>query len=544
MTQPHCLSFRISAAPARIVLLAGCCILLWATCVSTAEAQTAPSHSQNPPAARAQEPDDPNAPRALLILSHAYARNMRPGDRAYLLTVAFDMTANIDPALCRQWSKELLALADTFPPSSDRVAAQKNALVALSHVDAKEAFALFPKLDIPVPLKDGRLPEDVRADGATTVFGEYWKHHQTPADLQALREQADKLGNTGQYPYLAMQPILLDVMRHDSMEGENLFLELLGYYRRKSIFDREDQDFQNFLNGVWDALSDPLRRQALSAAVNRLLDESAPRDGEIFAGTIKSEKGVVHFSSKAQMLLYQLMPRIKEFDPGWAGKLAEENPFLKDAADQKSGDTSGSMIIHYDPNNTFSTSVATLQAQASQGAIYGSAVSMAATDPDSALLLAPRLDNSYQAALYAEVASVIYPKNAARASSLMSTAAEQIENIHDPAARFSALLAFARSAFKQKDMSRFEKAVEDAFSLGTEQVAEELQVHPQEMVYQTKVFSGLEQLAFLDMSAEDDKALSRIRSIDDEAVRSILLAESAYTENTLRQQKSSHTVQQ
>ena len=502
-----------------------------------APAKTAPRHPKEP-----KEPDDPNSPRALLISSHFGSQNLRPGDLTYLLEMESDMAAMITPDLCRQWSRELLAFASTLPPSWDRLAAQKNALVALSSVDAKEAFELFPKMDIPVPLADGRLREDLRADGATTVFVEYWKHDKSAAALSGLREQANKLGNTGQYPYLAMQPILQDVIQKNEMEGEAIFLETLVYYRRRSIIDREDDDFREFLNASWGSLTDPLRRMALTAAVNRLLNESdTTKDGEIFSGSIKTGKGTRPFQNKAQMLLYQLMPTIQEFDHKWAEQLAEDHPSLKDAS--ASDSHAGTMTILFDLNNTPSSAIAGLQTMASQSSIYNSAISVAAKDPDSALLMAPQLDASHQAALYAEIASYVYPKDAARASSLMSVADERIKNMNDPYARFQALISYAQAALKQKDDGRYKKAIDDGFSLGLELISEELQAHPQEWVYQTKVFSGLEQLATIDMRAEDDKALTRIRAIGNEAVRSILLAESASVEKTLREQRASHATQ-
>ena len=233
---------------------------------------------------QSQEREDPNSPRRLLMSSYALERNLRPGDRTFLLTTDANTAATIDPEFCRSWSKELFSFALTLPPSALRVAAEKNALVALSEVDAKTAFEMFPRVDLPFPLSDGRLPEDVRTDAATTVFAEFWKHNKSSSDLADLRSQADKLGNTGQYPYLGIEPILEDVIKQDEAEGEAMFLQALSYYRRGSRIDREDDDFREFIDATWHALPIQLRRAALSASVERLINESKPRDGEVFSG--------------------------------------------------------------------------------------------------------------------------------------------------------------------------------------------------------------------------------------------------------------------
>ncbi len=263
------------------------------------------------------------SPRQLLIASYRSASDLTPTERAHVLEEDSASAVTIDPGFCRRWSEELFFFAAKLPPEWDRVAAEKNALVALSQVDADRAFELFKLIELPIPMPDGRLPEDVRADGATTVFAWYWKSHKSMKALQEISDQADGLGNTGQYPYTAMADIFEDIAGKYPLKAEEIVMRSLASYRRGSKSEREDDDFLGFLDTTWKDLTPSLRRAAIEAAVERLSEKSNSREGEIFSGSAVSRRAQTQFSTKAQMNLYNLLPRIQEIDPEWASEIVK-----------------------------------------------------------------------------------------------------------------------------------------------------------------------------------------------------------------------------
>jgi hypothetical protein len=292
----------------------------------------------------------------------------------------------------------------------NRIAAQKNAVKALSTVDPDRALELFGQIDIPTSQRPGDLPEDLRSDAADTVFDQYW-HFKGRAGLEQLRSQARYVGDTGQYPYMAMAPILVELTKTKSdfsLSAMALFGDALTYYARGSNFPTEDHDFIAFLDEVWDAVPANLQLQGLELAVKHLLQHLKTSEGEIYSAKIGGKGGITRMQSEAEVELYQLLPKIRELNSRWAEDLVHENTFLAEA-NRGLGKAcyGGSAVVRYDPSEIQPDRLAALKSRASEMADFNAAMNAASGSPDDALRMAASLDPGFKLQVYASVAAAL-----------------------------------------------------------------------------------------------------------------------------------------
>lgn len=465
----------------------------------------------------------------LLVDSYLSGMNLAPQEHAFLLVTLSSAAAKIQPSLCKLWSKELFKLSFKLPMNWNRVAYEKNALVALAAVDPIGAFELFGQIDTPIPTPSGDLPEDLRADAANTVFVQYWKS-KGPAGLEQLRSEAAHLGDTGQYPYMAMAAILVDVSKtndNSHLAASALFGDALAYYGRGSSFGTEDYDFIAFLEEVWDLVSHNLRQQGLELAVKRLVQKSKPREGEVFSGQVSSKSGVAQFESEAQQELYELLPRIREINPKWAQTLVEEHPFLAQTeAGTNKASSSGAAVI-YSGSEAQSGQLAALRGQASQLAQFSAAMAAASSNPDEALRVANALDLGQKSQVHAQIAATLAVEQADRASKLMQQTERSLDSIADQVVKFKVLVNLGSAAAALQDSKTFHDIFGRGISLGVELFAEDMQAHPGKLAYQTATFPGLGRLIQLGIGVDAKLTVPRIERIEDDALRANLLAVAA-----------------
>ena len=134
-------------------------------------------------------------PSDLLVESYRISVGLVPAERAILLNYLSRAAGAQHLPYTASWAEENLRLAHQLSLDWNRVAIEKNAIVALSYVKSKRALDLLRTMSLPV--SDGvGFPEDVRADAAITVFQNYW-HDRHPRGVPELRATALYLGQTG-----------------------------------------------------------------------------------------------------------------------------------------------------------------------------------------------------------------------------------------------------------------------------------------------------------------------------------------------------------
>lgn len=328
------------------------------------------------------------------------------------------------------------------------MALQKDAVQALARVDPDRALELLAGMDTPVPMQSGSLPEDLRAYAARTVFPAYWRRHGEKA-LDRIRQNAQRIGATGQYPFRAMAPILLDIGKRDSVAADELFGEALGYYSQGSVVQDSDRVFVDFLDAVWRVISPSLQRRALLVVVPELLHSSQPK-GVSYRAQIYTDRGIAELKSPSSELLYRLLPKVREIDPEWAKRLEDQLPGLRQAGGSSGHTKMAAEATVVNTSNASPERIAVLQEHLLQGQRADEARNLARTDPEGALELSLS-DPEFRAEALASVAEALSEKgqDPERVRDLVRQAKDNTDRITDKAAKvevFSSLAAAAAAA--------------------------------------------------------------------------------------------------
>jgi hypothetical protein len=458
----------------------------------------------------------------MLEESYRLESDADPKDRTYLLAVLGGIAGNIDPARCREWSEDLYRVAFRLPLNWDRIAYEKTALVNLSRVDAERALELMRSLDVPVPMQDGSMPEDVRADAATTVFAEAWKHGHSKERLMALTETADWLTANGQYPYEGMAPVLRDVFKTDELQGDLLFRRAVSYYRTGSRSMREDSDYISMLDQLWAVLPARLKRLALDGGVERLAHGTSKMPKTTVSVSLSvAPTGTALFGSRERGLLYRLMPKVKEVDPGWAKELAEEFPELKQDGAREGAVSSYAQV---DGSEVASSAMA---AKAQEMATYNAAMTVASTDPTAATRMVSGLPAVNRIAVTMRTASGYIASDPATARRIFADAETQMETMTSGEDMLKLLSVRASASVGLDGNAVAKDAVAKAYDLGEELIDEQLMTRPGVAVHLINSFYDLEVVNSVGIAVARDASIARIRQMQTPVLEALLLAEAA-----------------
>ncbi len=466
-------------------------------------------------------------PEDCLVRSYLAGKELIPEERAFQLARLSQTAAKVQPVLGRLWAEELFLLAFELPMSWNRLAHEKNALSALAGVDPVRAFELFGGMDSPVPTASGDLPEDLRAFGARTVFDAFWKRKGIAA-FDDIRKEAEHVGDTGQYPYVAITPILRDLTKREDIRAQSLFGEALSYYSRGSQFRNADEEFIQFLNAVWDVIPAVRKRQALSVIVAQLSQKSKPQQGETFLGRVETDKGMAQFESHSHQLLYMILPRIREIDPDWARRLVENDPVLNQASASTGKVRLSEQVTVQNRSNASPSQVQSFVERGLQGNRLREIMAVAASDPNQALMLTMSLtDPALRAQAFATIATSLVWKDPEGARKLVEQAKEGIATIKGSTDKVQALAALARAAAAAHDTKSLREALKRGFDLGEEIFEEDLEIHPGRLAYEVAGFDELSELTRVGVQFDPQDTLTRVASLRNTLLQAHLLIDAA-----------------
>lgn len=459
-------------------------------------------------------------PQNLLIQSYLAAKDLGPRDRASFLIRLCRVAADIEPALARLWSEELFQLSFELPMDHDRVATQKNALSSLSLVDAERALELFPSIDDPVPVEVGVIIEDVRAHGAQTILAQYWKQNGR-AGLEKIRGAAVHVGQTGEYPYKAMLPIIRELAAIDLNVAQELFDEAVSYFRKDSRIYGQEFRFVEFLKSAKEFIAKPSLRAAMHLMVSRLPQDTIKHTGESFVAKVYHAGGFEEMRNVGDVALLELLPLIREIDLKWVDEILESRPAL--AAVLAKGTPSRierGVVRGRGTPEQFAAS----ERLAIQGFRLGTIQSMAAQDPDEALRLTLTLaDPELQTLALAAVAQSLARTSPERALGLFQSMLKAVANFRDNSAKVEVLTALARTAAALDKRSEARSALVDGLDLGLEILRRDLDAHPGMPLRLTSTFDSLHELTELGMELDHEGTVRRVWSLQDKGLRAHLL---------------------
>ena len=270
---------------------------------------------------------------ALLRESAALSAGFVPQSRCALLFRLAEAAEQVDPALSKRWSDELFMSSFDIPPSWDRSALQKNALVVLSHHDPALAFERQAMMDPPFA-RDGWIAEDVRAYLAAALFPIYGAPKPAVARVRAIRDRASEIGSNGAYPYRGVGPILKYLWETDAVAAKAWWQEIMGYFGRQSRVANANQEFLVFLDGMWDTLSEIEKRGTLET-IRGVLAKGSPYSfatNATYRATVETNHGTFEIKERNHFLLLKILPRIGEYLPDTLSKMRDMGPVFAAAA--------------------------------------------------------------------------------------------------------------------------------------------------------------------------------------------------------------------
>ena len=463
-------------------------------------------------------------PDAVLLESYQLSRGLNPSERAILLNY-LSLTAGKHHLACTSsWAQENLLIARQLPMEWNRLAIEKNAVMALSYQNPARAMAMLRSLDLPIADGDS-FTEDLRSDGAVTVFQNYWRAHK-PKGVSELRSTAAFLGQTGQYPYMAIQDVILDLAASAPKEqkqlpipAQSLLSDAYSSYERGSKFEIEDDEFVEFLKALKPVLPPNILRQGLELAVDHLLDPDRPHPQQSYLAHVQTEKGSATFQHRQEMLLFELLPLIREIDPNWAVQVIHRDPVLAQAEGNSGKEITAEGVIS--PGSSGPISEQSPGIQRSRAAAAGE---LAQTNPDGALQLAQTItDKSLQAVALANISSVIASSSPIRAKDIEKTINDSVSSLKDGENKLEALSALARATASAGDKAAFRKILEKCFALGENLFEEDAGAHPDKPTYASQPYSILSDLIKTTTSPDPASMTMQVEQIRNDDLKAYLL---------------------
>lgn len=471
------------------------------------------------------------SPENLLEQSYRQGHYFGSEERCFLLFRLADAAAHMHTTagdvLAKRWAEELFRQALKLPDDWNKGAFQKNALVTLSLVDAVKAFDWFRRMP-PPNLSGGTMPpEDLRSFGARTIFLRLWEVKGETA-IAPIRRQARYIGQTGEYPYAAMIPILAQLAReHKTRLFESIVTEAITFHNQGVRVRSANREFLDFLNANWPNLSPVLKREVLDAAVSNLVTAQKEKadSTRIYSGRVVTNKGTVSFSNPDLQLLYKVLPKVREIDPRWAERLEQDYPELVQSGD---GHKFSSEMTIVKAEGVTPERAAAEGDRRLQGSVLAKVEETASSDPDGAANLMNSItDPEFRSEGLSTLASSFGRSDPAKGKTLLDEAEKNARDTKDSAHRLAALVALAKSAASLHDHDLAAKWMDEAFNLGEEILNEDLEVHPGKAVYMAKGLDALSELTSMAVQMDFYDAMARLEHVRNERLQAYLFIAAA-----------------
>jgi hypothetical protein len=340
------------------------------------------------------------------------------------------------------------------------------------------------------------------------------------------RSTAAFLGQTGQSPYTAVQSIVVDLVDADPKEqrqlpipAQSLVADAYSFFQRGSKFELEDDEFVEFLKTLKPVLPTNLLRQGLEMAVDRLLDKDRPHPQLSYLAHIQTEKGTATFQRRQDMLLFELLPLIREIDPEWAAQVIHRDPALEQAEGNSGKEITSEGVISPGSSEPISE-----QSPGIQHSRAAAAAELAQTNPEGAVQLAQSItDKSLQAVALANISAVIGSSSPREAKDLEKTINDSVSDLKDGEKKLEALSALARAASSAGDMATFREALGKCFALGEDLFEGNAKAHPDRPTYAAQPYSILSELIKSNTSSDPATMTSLVEQIRNTTLKTYLL---------------------
>ena len=429
-------------------------------------------------------------PVELFEQSYGLSTQLNSFERTYyLLTLLTNSKGIVAHERYEQWCEEMRQSASDLNDGWSRIAEEKNAVVLLSNVNPDRAMLLLGQIEDPQPDLDGTYPEDVRSNGASIVFKNYWNSANDPSlrlkFLPAIEAEARRLGRTGEYAYLGMSFVVGQLAKSltpgTQKDIDDIFNEALQFYKDEPYkFANRDRLFERFLEETKDKVSDRnLIEQAVRIFAEKALQSPKDMDFQAEVQNKKTNK-TAWVTDDRVYLLFQAFPMIHQFAPQRTDELIQQYPDLKKA----SKDTKSDMVFL--PAGYGPPAEQSAQAQLMHGKFLQASIireiknSLQRNDLQNAKVLAARLtDDASHIEGYTELLPALMSSAPEEAKRTYYGERTRLQEIRDRDEYLRAVVALAKASHEVQDPDSFSQLTSTALQQGTILFEEDSRQRPQ-----------------------------------------------------------------
>ncbi len=499
-------------------------------------AQTIVINDEDSRRPRAQEPalkETPESKKAkaerealqesLYLRAYSLTKQTSDAEKAYILGRLAEASSKSHPAKSKEWAEETFSVTANLPNDMQRSQNEMAALQALSENDADRALELMAKMETPRN-RDGEPVPDIRAALATMLFQRHWQKKGIEG-LDTLTATARQMGEAGSYPYMAMGMLTRMVKRNNPDKAKDLVNEALAYFNRRQTGGFSNDQFANFLRQNREDIPTPLLKDLLEKLVSQAM---ATKEEGSTQMVLANEKGAAaKISSAASMMLFQLMPMIRDIDPDWATKLETQYQELKAAAEITRGSEQRMNVSVTRAVGGGSNSGAPPRAMMEEMQAM-EIDELSARDPQRALKMNAELtDPAVRAASGARLAATIAKSNPEQAAELLKKAKEAIAEAKEPADKLRILVGLAQAQAAMNDKAAFETTLATSFAMGEELFRKGLDKNPTAPVFSQPGFDAMSRLTMSAVRMDYAATMSRLDAVRSPLLQALLLIQAA-----------------
>jgi hypothetical protein len=479
-------------------------------------------------------PESRSTANKLLDESFGLSNQIEDSSRVYYLLPLTQAGAKTQHPREREWCKQMFQAAQNVRDPWDRVALEKNAVVALSGVDSSAAMELLWRVEAPTPDERGNYPEDVRADAVVAVFPKYLddkiKAGQTNDSearihnaLGEIHSHAIHIAQTGEYPYRAMERVITTLVQRKNEQSaiDLIFTEAGRFYSdTKPKFRNRDREFLVLLQTASNSVSNPV---LVHAGIDQFVKNTkvpASQADVSFEAEYRTRAGdIIRFNDRNRALLFRALPSIAKADPGLAKSLTAELASFNKASEDMTYISGGVVEGSFSAEQT-----SAMHAKMRQISLLGLIRAKQQTDPSQAAKLTDEVtdDGLRVVAVASTLPGLIrVDLNAARVT--YNDQRSKLQEMGDGPARLAATIALAKAASDARNESDFRTLGREAFSQAAEVYKTDYRERPDVRPDLRKGYSELSDMAQFLATHDFAWAMDLIRSIQNTELRAHLL---------------------
>ena len=266
--------------------------------------------------------------------------------------------------------------------------------------------------------------------------------------------------------YRAVSPMLHYFLEEDEPAGLAWFSQIsLAYRQGNPNITSANPDIFGLVREFWPKLPPAAKREALTALIGKLNQPDVDIGPQTYRSRVKTSAGTLELSSRNEQLLLQVMPLVRELDPDWADRLAEDRPALFRQAGQPGVSIGEVQQVTVSGNSDqTATTVGFLQRQQQIGTVYAAL----GRGPGAALQVAGQLTDpsTHLRALEGVAGSLDDTKDTSSMATIGEQAKRVLESEKKPLDRLRALALLAQATAQAGDTASFHQYLDRGFDLG------------------------------------------------------------------------------